>query len=230
MHDPKHEETTGKTLGEKRDVSMAPNTDPVTPRVFAHCHIELITHLIMSLNHFDDHRSTLVKTLAQNPSYSFNLLCHSRTLARSPKISLSTPKPPKEKNVQNVEGHNFAVEWHWKFGRIHGETGLGRCPAPVHGAEFSAMLAWRSCFNPWTKPLQAFVKVIEESLISNFASDTKVQCSLENWRKTNLKIESGNTISPRAQERVQRATSRAATSATAVRAVPTSGAHAEASV
>jgi hypothetical protein len=97
----------------------------VIPRVFAHCHFELITHLIMSLNHLDDHMSTLVKTLAQNPSYSFNLLCHSRTLARSPKISLNTPKPPKEKNVQNVEGHNFAVEWHWKFGRIDGETGRG---------------------------------------------------------------------------------------------------------
>jgi hypothetical protein len=57
------------------------------------------------------------------------------------------------------------------------------------GAEFSAMLAWRSCFIPWTKPLQAFVKVAEESLISNFASDAKVQFSLENWRKTILKIE-----------------------------------------
>jgi hypothetical protein len=42
------------------------------------------------------------------------------------------------------------------------------------GAEISAMLAWRSCFIPWTKSLQAFVKVVEESLISNFASDTKV--------------------------------------------------------
>jgi hypothetical protein len=57
------------------------------------------------------------------------------------------------------------------------------------GAEFSAMLAWRSCFFPWTKPLQAFVKVVEESLISNFASDAKVQFSLENWRKIILKIE-----------------------------------------
>jgi hypothetical protein len=57
------------------------------------------------------------------------------------------------------------------------------------GAEFSAMLAWRSCFIPWTEPLQAFVKVVEESLISNFASDSKVQFSLENWRKTILKIE-----------------------------------------
>jgi hypothetical protein len=61
------------------------------------------------------------------------------------------------------------------------------------GAENSAMLAWRSCFTPWTKPLQAFVKVIEGSLIYNFASDSKVSFSLENWRKSSLKIESGNT-------------------------------------
>jgi hypothetical protein len=47
------------------------------------------------------------------------------------------------------------------------------------GAEFSAMMAWRSCFIPWTKPLQAFVKVVEGSLISNSASDAKVQFSLE---------------------------------------------------
>jgi hypothetical protein len=46
------------------------------------------------------------------------------------KISLNTSKPPKD--VQNVEAHNFAVEWHLKFGRILGETGLGRCSTPVH--------------------------------------------------------------------------------------------------
>jgi hypothetical protein len=57
------------------------------------------------------------------------------------------------------------------------------------GAEFLAMLEWRSCFISWTKPLQAFVKVVEGSLISNFASDAKVHFSLENWRKTILKIE-----------------------------------------
>jgi hypothetical protein len=51
------------------------------------------------------------------------------------------------------------------------------------------MLAWRSCFISWTKPLQAFVKVVEGSLISNFASDAKVQFSLKNWRKTIFKTE-----------------------------------------
>jgi hypothetical protein len=78
--------------------------------------------------------------------------------------------------------------------------------------------------------LQAFVKVVEESLISNFGSDTKVQISLENWRKTNLEIKSGNTFAPGAPERVQSATSRATTSTTAVRTVPASSAHAELSV
>jgi hypothetical protein len=58
------------------------------------------------------------------------------------------------------------------------------------GAEFLAMLAWRSCFISCTKPLQAFVKVVEGSQISNFASDAKVQFRLENWRKTILKTES----------------------------------------
>jgi hypothetical protein len=58
------------------------------------------------------------------------------------------------------------------------------------GAEFLAVLAWRSCFISWTKPLQAFVKVVKGSLISNFASDAKVQFSLENWRKTISKTKS----------------------------------------
>jgi hypothetical protein len=91
--------------------------------------------------------------------------------------------------VQNVGGHNFAVEWHLKFGRILVKQAWEGVLLLFTGAEISAMLAWRSCFIPWTKPLQAFVKVIEGSLISNFASDAKVQFSLENWRKTILKIE-----------------------------------------
>jgi hypothetical protein len=48
-------------------------------------------------------------------------------------------------------------------------------------------LAWCSCSIAWTKPLQVFVKDVEGSLISNFASDAKVQFSLENWRKAILK-------------------------------------------
>jgi hypothetical protein len=34
--------------------------------------------------------------------------------------------------VQNVEAHNFAVDWHLKFEEILGEKPFGRCPATVH--------------------------------------------------------------------------------------------------
>jgi hypothetical protein len=34
--------------------------------------------------------------------------------------------------VQNVEAHNFVVDWHLKFRGILGEKCLGRCPVPVH--------------------------------------------------------------------------------------------------
>jgi hypothetical protein len=55
------------------------------------------------------------------------------------------------------------------------------------GAEILTVLAWCSCSELWTKPLQVFVKVVEECLIFNFASDPKVQFSLKNLRKTILK-------------------------------------------
>jgi hypothetical protein len=64
------------------------------------------------------------------------------------------------------------------------------------GAEIWVKLAWCSCSNSWTKPLQVFVKVVEECLIFNFASDPKVQFSLKNWRKTILKTVQRNTNSP----------------------------------
>jgi hypothetical protein len=57
------------------------------------------------------------------------------------------------------------------------------------GAEILTVLAWCSCSNPWTKPLQVFVKVVEGCLLFNFASDTKMQFSLKNLRKTILKTD-----------------------------------------
>jgi hypothetical protein len=57
-----------------------------------------------------------------------------------------------------------------------------------------------------------------------------MQFSLKNWRKTILKTDQGNKISTGNVGARSGATSCAATSATAVRAVPASGAHAEAPV
>jgi hypothetical protein len=55
------------------------------------------------------------------------------------------------------------------------------------GTEILTVLAWCSCSDSWAKPLQVFVKVVEECLIFNFASDPKAQFSLKNLRKTILK-------------------------------------------
>jgi hypothetical protein len=69
------------------------------------------------------------------------------------------------------------------------------------GAEIWVKLAWCSCLNSWTKPLQTFMSVVEECLIFNFASDHKVQFTLKNWRKTIFKIVQRNTNSPGTPER-----------------------------
>jgi hypothetical protein len=69
------------------------------------------------------------------------------------------------------------------------------------GAEIWVKLAWCSCSNSWTKPLPVFVKVVEECLTFNFASDPKVQFSLKNLRKTNSKTVQRNTNSPGTPER-----------------------------
>jgi hypothetical protein len=86
--------------------------------------------------------------------------------------------------VQNLEAHNFAVDWHLRFGGILGEKCLGRCPIPVHRCrEFDrvgmAFLARILEQNPH----------VEGCLIFNFASDPKMQFSLKNWRKAILKTD-----------------------------------------
>jgi hypothetical protein len=63
------------------------------------------------------------------------------------KISLNTSKPPKEKNVQNVEAHNFVVDWHWKFEGNLGENACEGVLLLFTGAEFLATLCSRSCLN-----------------------------------------------------------------------------------
>jgi hypothetical protein len=70
-----------------------------------------MTHLITPLT-LRTLGQPLVKALAQNPFYSVHPLMPFRNFGTFSKISLNTSKPPKDKNVQNAEAHNFAVEWH----------------------------------------------------------------------------------------------------------------------
>jgi hypothetical protein len=63
-------------------------------------------------------------------------------------------------------------------------------PGPLFtGAEFLTVLAWCSCSDSWTKPLQVFVKVVEGCLLFNFASDPKMQFSWKSSRKTIFKTD-----------------------------------------
>jgi hypothetical protein len=56
----------------------------------------------------------------------------SGTFAAFSKFHLNTSKSTFMKVVHLVEGHNFRVDWHFKFGAEKGEK-LGQLPAaPVH--------------------------------------------------------------------------------------------------
>jgi hypothetical protein len=92
------------------------------------------------------------------------------------------------------------------------------------GAEILAKLARCSCSILWLKPLPTFVKVVEGCVIFNFAIDRKVHFSLKTQRKFNLKTASANYKRPGMPRRALPRRRQAA-----VRTVPASGAHAEAS-
>jgi hypothetical protein len=49
--------------------------------------------------------------------------------------------------VQNVEAHNFAVDWHLKFEGILGKNACEGVLLLFTGAEFLATLCARSCLN-----------------------------------------------------------------------------------
>jgi hypothetical protein len=47
--------------------------------------------------------------------------------------------------VQNLKAHNFAVDWHLKFGEIFGENAFEGVLFLFTGAKKLAKLPWRSC-------------------------------------------------------------------------------------
>jgi hypothetical protein len=69
----------------------------------------------------------------------------SGTFAAFPKIHLNTSKSTFMKVVHLVEGHNFRVEWHFKFWVEIGEKLDGLAVPPVSGTCRHSMLARRSC-------------------------------------------------------------------------------------
>jgi hypothetical protein len=68
-----------------------------------------MTHLGQLLVKIDQ---TLVKT----PLEPFDIHVNPRTFVVFSKFHLNTSNSPNIKVVQFVEGHNFHVEWHLRFG------------------------------------------------------------------------------------------------------------------
>jgi hypothetical protein len=92
----------------------------------------------------------------------------SRTFVAFSKFHLNTSKSPNIKVVQFLEGHNFHVGWHCKFGVENGEK-LGQLHILLFtGALQNPNFTWRSCSNHWGKHHMAFVKVVEGTSHYNF--------------------------------------------------------------
>jgi hypothetical protein len=103
--------STELTLVERRSTwVITSKTSPITPN-----------------DPFGQQGQPLVKTLVKN---HLNTLCPSMspgTFAAFSKFHLNTSKYPNVKVVYYVEGHNFHVEWHWRFG-VEMHEKFGQCP------------------------------------------------------------------------------------------------------
>jgi hypothetical protein len=103
--------STELTLVERRSTwVITSKTSPITPN-----------------DPFGQQGQPLVKTLVKN---HLNTLCPSMspgTFAAFSKFHLNTSKYPNVKVVYYVEGHNFHVEWHWRFG-VEMHEKFRQCP------------------------------------------------------------------------------------------------------
>jgi hypothetical protein len=71
--------------------------------------------------------------------------CRPELLPRSPKIHLNTSNSTFMKVVHLVEGHNFHVDWHFKFGGENFEKPLTRQIFLFSRTGRHSILARRSC-------------------------------------------------------------------------------------
>jgi hypothetical protein len=80
------------------------------------------------------------------------------TFAAFSKFHLNTSKSTFMKVVHLVEGHNFHVDWHFKFWVEIGEK-LGRLTVPLVYRNMATFKVWqRFVQNPWRKTLYGLCK------------------------------------------------------------------------
>jgi hypothetical protein len=105
----------------------------------------------------------LVKNTVKPPLNHGRQRMSSGTFAAFPKIDLNTSKSTFMKVVDLVEGHNFNVDWHFKFWVENCEKPLARQIFLFSGTCRHSKLARRSCKIRREKHLMAFFKVVEGS-------------------------------------------------------------------
>jgi hypothetical protein len=112
--------------------------------------------------------STLGQRHGQTPLNHWRRRMSSRTFAMLYKFHLNTSKSTFMKVVHLVEGHNFHVDWHFKFW-AEKEEKLGQLAVPhVHWGMAAFSVGKPILQNPWRKHPRTFVKVVEGTEIYNF--------------------------------------------------------------
>jgi hypothetical protein len=97
--------------------------------------------------------STLGQRHGQTPLEHWRRRMPSGTFAAFSKFHLNTPKSTFMKVVHLVEGHNFHVDWHFKFWVEFGEK-LGQPPVPPVSRNKEAFNVWQTFLqNPLRKTL-----------------------------------------------------------------------------
>jgi hypothetical protein len=97
--------------------------------------------------------STLGQRHGQTPLKHWYRQMSSGTFAVFSKFHLNTSKSTNMKVVQLIEGHNFHVDWHFKFWAEIGEK-LGWLTVPPVYRKMETFKVWqRFVQNPWRKTL-----------------------------------------------------------------------------
>jgi hypothetical protein len=136
--------------------------------------------------------STLGQRHGQTPLKHWRRRMSSGTFVAFSKFHLNTSKYIFMKVVQLVGGHNFRVEWHFKFWAEKGGK-LGQLAVPPVHRDMAAFKVGKPFLQkPLRKHLRAFVKVVEGSEIYNFGIHCSVHFSSSFGRKPCSKLPSRN--------------------------------------
>jgi hypothetical protein len=131
--------------------------------------------------------STLGQTLVKGPLNTLDLSMSTGNFVAFSKFHLNTSKSPNVKVVYFVEGHNFRVEWHWRFGVEMREKAWSKPLGTVHWCPENCQLGM-PCVHKWLrKRPYTLYKSCRGMWVYNFGIDCLWHFSFKNlsncWSK-----------------------------------------------